>query len=171
MADNTAVSLQVERLRQAAARWHTARVRATWTLVLYVPALAIPWPIPFASSLFIIASVLLVLYGAQALHSQVLTCPHCGGLTKIDCFWVCGFCSLEHFTRQVFFGHTFVERCARSNCGKQAVSFICWTCREPITFNEDAYRRETISAYHPDYPPLTTKKPAEPPRPLPIHRR
>jgi hypothetical protein len=158
------VPLQAERLRRATSRFGTARTIAFGALGLFLIHLVVPLPIPLANLLLPSVSVLMTLYSASQLHSA-LSCPECGALTRLDHYWVCGFCTFEHKTQHVLFGHTFVETCARPLCGRKQYSFICWNCRQPIIFDKQAFRYdEEKSAFYPDYPSVA-------PTPAPVEER
>jgi hypothetical protein len=70
--------------------------------------------------------------------------------------WVCGFCDKTHPSIQMWWHwrrSTLVDPC--ENCTRRQHSVICWRCRKPIIWDEEAYRRApNNSASQPGYPPL-----------------
>jgi hypothetical protein len=175
MTNGVPIPLQTERLRRATSRFGIARTLAFGSLGLLVIHSAVSIPIPLATLFFPGVSLAMTAYGASLLHSS-LSCPRCLARTRLDRPWVCGFCTFEHMTRHVLFGHTFVGTCARPKCGRKQLSFICWNCGEPMLLEKETSMYDQGKAgYHPDYPPPPPKEqvtmPDRPPKPIDAHLR
>ena len=165
--DVTPAPLQIERLRRTMSRFARVKAVGFGSLALFPILLIMPYTTGVAIPVFLVVSVSATLYGASLLRSG-LSCPMCSAVTRLDRYWVCGFCTFEHTTRHLLFNHTFVEKCAR--CPNTPHSLICFRCRKPSIFDQDVFSRSpTKSAWLPDSPPLSEappEKPMQPPRPI-----
>jgi hypothetical protein len=85
---------------------------------------------------------------------------------KITDEWVCGFCGKTHPPFNIRPSRqTFLDKCENVTCKERQHSIICFRCRQPVVWDEDAFRRRpNTSAWFPDYPPL-------PPEPVPVKDR
>jgi hypothetical protein len=92
--------------------------------------------------------------------------------TPITLAWVCGFCAKTHPPFKLLNSrHTSLDTCVNVNCKARQHSIICFRCRQPIVWDEYAFRqRPNTSAWLPDYPPLAPEpepvREDRPPRPI-----
>jgi hypothetical protein len=168
------IPLQIERLRRKMSRLGTMITIGFGSLALFPILLIVPYTAA-AAPLSLALSLSMTLYSALLLRSA-LRCPACHTATRLDRYWVCGFCTFEHTTRHLLSRHTFVETCARQVCGKPPHSLICFGCRKPIIWDDAGFKNAPEkSAWLPHSPPVPMpvppEKPLARPRPIEIHRR
>jgi hypothetical protein len=87
--------------------------------------------------------------------------------------WVCGFCFTGHpsfngLDRLLFWRRTIVDPCRNEGCKHLQHSVICWRCRNPIIWDEEAYRKAPKPAFPPGRPPRSERIPE---KPKPVRRR
>jgi hypothetical protein len=178
-----------ERYRTAVetlARYRSAAERAVWAVGLAFVAAAVIVPLlgsRFLTALILSAGIIAVFahWDRAAERVQELKplpcldddCYEEGGetlaVTYISNQWICGFCDKTHppFECSIWgwWRSTLVDPCENRTCKQLQHSVICWRCRKPIIWNEEAYSRAPKnSAWLPGYPAL--ELPPEQPPPV-----
>jgi hypothetical protein len=166
MKSDPSTRLEVEKLRGRLGRYQKGWVILFWMLIFeflvpyvfpieqWLPFdigygyLTLAVVIPFALVVVAVAFVYPVNF-----NRCWLACPHCGSETALLHKWVCGYCDRYHFW-WTSWKHSFVETCARKECAAAPHSLICFSCRQPIVWNDAGFKNSPEkSAWLPDSPP------------------
>jgi hypothetical protein len=168
--------------REALERYRNTARLSLWAIGIAFGAAIVVAAVELAPVSIVILS-LLFLIGApgglvgffHSIHKLdkvgTLPCEACGedgrlGSNTVLASWVCGFCATTHPSISLIgtlTGTTLLDPC--KNCHQHQHSVICRNCRQPIIWNETAYRKDT-SAWYADSPPLEEKPPPPDTRPL-----
>jgi hypothetical protein len=158
--------------RETLQRYRDQAPLRIWVIVLSYPvamfldASGMPWLVVLLLFTVVMASAVHYFFHLREQVDEANVWCECEGYkdyarTPIVSEWVCGFCAKTHPAFKFLNSrHTFLDTCV--NCKARQHSIICFRCRQPVVWDEEAFRRRPdTSAWLPDYPPL-------PPEPEPV---
>jgi hypothetical protein len=147
-------------------RYRNAAQLFIWSIILILPGslLLSLFGVPTSTAVNILYHVFFaasayVLYTILSLKKVKPFVCECEGYddsadTEIWHAWVCGFCAKTNppFNSGFPWRRTFLDQCKK--CERTQHSVLCWRCRRPLIWDENAFRREPgTSAWLLGYPP------------------